>query len=404
MAARWAQIVGLLLLLPLVPSTSSATLVFKLDGSVYPAGHFYVTMNIGDPAKPYFLDIDTGSNLTWLECDAGSGSCKTCNKVPHPLYKPTPKNIVPCVHRLCTALHQDLGSNKVCTKQDQCDYEIRYLDGSSSLGVFLIDKLTIPMRNGPNAGPTIAFGCGYDQGGHSSKPAVPVDGILGLGRGSVDIVSLLKDQKIIATNVIGHCLSTKGGGYLLIGVDNVPSSGITWVPMAPRTPGKLNHYSPGPATLLMATKPIGKMEVILDSGSTYTYLPDSVHKQLVSELKASIGKSLEEVTDPALELCWKGAGPFRSVEDLKKEFKLVMSLKFDNGASMIIPPENCLIITGKGNACLGMLSKEIDMYLIGDITVQDQLVIYDNEKGQLGWMRSTCHRVAKSTFPIFSRI
>jgi hypothetical protein len=32
-------------------------------------------MNIGVPAKPYFLDIDTGSDLTWVECDAPCQSC-----------------------------------------------------------------------------------------------------------------------------------------------------------------------------------------------------------------------------------------------------------------------------------------------------------------------------------------
>lgn len=33
-------------------------------------------MNIG--GKPYSLDIDTGSNLTWLECKHPDYHCKTC--------------------------------------------------------------------------------------------------------------------------------------------------------------------------------------------------------------------------------------------------------------------------------------------------------------------------------------
>jgi len=36
-------------------------------------------MNIGNPPRPYFLDVDTGSDLTWLQCDA---PCISCNKVP----------------------------------------------------------------------------------------------------------------------------------------------------------------------------------------------------------------------------------------------------------------------------------------------------------------------------------
>ncbi|TVU26199.1 hypothetical protein EJB05_28736, partial [Eragrostis curvula] len=90
MAARWAGVAGLLLLLPLLPSASSMTL--KLDGDVYPNRHFYVTLNIGDPKNPYFLDIDTGSSLTWLECNIGP--CTKCHKVPHDLYKP--KKLIHC--------------------------------------------------------------------------------------------------------------------------------------------------------------------------------------------------------------------------------------------------------------------------------------------------------------------
>ncbi|KAL6870812.1 hypothetical protein ACP4OV_014660 [Aristida adscensionis] len=402
MAARWAPVVGLLLLLPLVPSATSSSIAFKVDGNVYPAGHFYVTMNIGNPAKPYFLDIDTGSTLTWVECDAGSGSCKTCRKVPHPLYRA--QKLVPCADSMCDALHQDLDSPKNCPDAKQCDYEIRYLDGLSSLGVLVIDHFVFPMEKAP----TIAFGCGYDQqGGSSGGKAEQVDGILGLGKGSVDLVSQLKRNKIITKHVIGHCFSSKGGGYLVVGDVNVPSLAMTWVPMAPRTPGKPYYYSPGQATLLMDTKSIGAkpMKVVLDSGSTYTYLPVNIRAELISKLKASISKSLVVEPDPELPLCWKGPGRFKSPEDLKKEFKSTMSLKFGNGATMIIPPENYLIVTERGNACLGILDmKGLDMYIIGDITLQDQLVIYDNEKRQLGWMRSPCDKLPKSTSPIFSRI
>jgi hypothetical protein len=47
--------------------------------------HFYVTMSIGEPAKPYFLDIDTGSALTWLECDAPRQSKHTVHPHPKPM-------------------------------------------------------------------------------------------------------------------------------------------------------------------------------------------------------------------------------------------------------------------------------------------------------------------------------
>ncbi|KAL6658484.1 hypothetical protein ACP70R_004070 [Stipagrostis hirtigluma subsp. patula] len=115
-----------------------------------------------------------------------------------------------------------------------------------------------------------------------------------------------------------------------------------------------------------------KAEVVLDSGSTYTYLPNQLHLQL---LNASLSKSLIEVHGPnhELRLCWKGPQKFKSWKDLKKEFKL-----------------------GDGNACLGVLGMQgLDTYLIGDVTLQDQLVIYDNETGHLAWGPSSCEKAPK---------
>ncbi|TVU26195.1 hypothetical protein EJB05_28732, partial [Eragrostis curvula] len=405
-------------------------MVFKLDGNINPVGyvlvgakhclasdpstyvllrHFYVTMNIGDPAKPYFLSVDTGSGLAWLTCAASTGACDTCEKGTHKPYQPAPPSytLVPCVAPLCDALHQDLDTTKHCTGTDQCDYKLTYADGAST-GVLVTEKFSLPMTKAQDDRPRLAFGCGYDQGVGSAGKTTAVDGILGLGQSSVDLVSQLKDLKIITKNVIGHCFSTKGGGYLFFGEDNVPSSDLSWVPMAPRAPETPYHYSAGQATLHWDTESIGAkpMEVILDSGIPYTYFPDVLHSQLVSALKASLSNlSLAEVHDPTLPLCWKGNGPFKSVDDLKKEFKSRMSLNFGQGATMVIPPENYLIVTEQGNTCLGIFGMTgIDVFLIGGITMQDQLVIYDNEKGRLGWTRSLCDSMPISKNMPFSRI
>lgn len=42
---------------------------------------YNVTLNIGQPQKPYFLDPDTGSDLTWLQCDAPCVRCLEVTEV-----------------------------------------------------------------------------------------------------------------------------------------------------------------------------------------------------------------------------------------------------------------------------------------------------------------------------------
>jgi len=39
---------------------------------------YYVVLRVGKLAKAYFLDMDTGSELTWLQCDA---PCRNCGNV-----------------------------------------------------------------------------------------------------------------------------------------------------------------------------------------------------------------------------------------------------------------------------------------------------------------------------------
>ncbi|XP_051180654.1 aspartic proteinase Asp1 isoform X2 [Lolium perenne] len=411
--ARWAAATCLVLLLllpfapgparaatPAKPPSSSSSAVFQLQGDVYPTGHYYATMNIGDPAKPYFLDVDTGSDLTWLQCDA---PCQSCNKVPHQLYKPTKNKLVPCAASACTTLHGAESPTKKCAVPQQCDYQIKYTDSATSLGVLVADNFTLSLRNSSSVRASLAFGCGYDQQvGKNGAAQVATDGLLGLGKGSVSLLSQLKQQGI-AKNVIGHCLSTNGGGFLFFGDDVVPTSRATWAPMVRSTSG--NYYSPGSGTLYFDRRSLGvkPMEVVFDSGSTYTYFTAQPYQATVSALKASLSKSLKQVSDPSLPLCWKGQNVFKSVSDVEKDFKSLF-LSFAKNSVMEIPPKNYLIVTKNGNVCLGVLDgsvAKLNFNVIGDITMQDQIIIYDNERGQLGWIRGSCNRSTKSTMSSF---
>ncbi|KAG5032758.1 hypothetical protein JHK82_016328 [Glycine max] len=82
----------------------------------------YCTVNraIGNPPKVYELDIDTGSYLTWTQCDA---SCKGCTLPCNRQYKPH-GNLVKCVDPLCGAIQSALSLPHVTTNV-QCDYQSR---------------------------------------------------------------------------------------------------------------------------------------------------------------------------------------------------------------------------------------------------------------------------------------
>ncbi|KAJ6305550.1 hypothetical protein OIU78_020985 [Salix suchowensis] len=343
-----------------------SSIVLPLHGNVYPNGYYNVTLNIGQPSKPYFLDVDTGSDLTWLQCDA---PCVHCTEAPHPYYRPS-NNLVACMDPICQSLHSN--DDHRCENPEQCDYEVEYADGGSSLGVLVRDAFNLNFTNEKRQSPLLALGCGYDQlpgGSHH-----PIDGVLGLGKGKSSIVSQLSSLGLVR-NVIGHCLSRRGGGFLFFGDDLYDPSRVAWTPMSPDA----KHYSPGLAELTFDGKTTGfkKLLTTFDSGSSYTYLNSQAYQGLISLLKKELsGKPLREASDDqTLPLCWKGRKPFRSIQAY-------------------------LIISSKGNACLGILNgTEVglnDLNVIGDISMQDRVVIYDNEKERIGWAPGNCNGLPKS--------
>ncbi|XP_057420105.1 aspartic proteinase Asp1-like [Lotus japonicus] len=374
---------------------SGSSVLLPVHGNVYPVGFYNVTLNLGNPPRPYYLDIDTGSDLTWLQCDA---PCSRCSQTPHPLYRPS-NDLVPCRNPLCASLHQT--DNYDCEVQHQCDYEVEYADHYSSLGVLVNDVYVLNFTNGVQLKVRMALGCGYDQLFPDSSYH-PLDGMLGLGRGKSSLVSQLNSQGLVR-NVVGHCLSAQGGGYIFFG-DVYDSSRLTWTPMSSRD---LKHYVAGAAELIFGGKKtgIGGLLPVFDTGSSYTYFNSNAYQAVISWLKKELaGKPLKEAPDDqTLPLCWHGKRPFRSVYEVRKYFK-PMALSFTSSGrtntQFEIPPEAYLIVSNMGNVCLGILDgSEVgmgDLNLIGDISMLDKVMVFDNEKQLIGWAPADCNRVPNS--------
>ncbi|GER37730.1 eukaryotic aspartyl protease family protein [Striga asiatica] len=370
---------------------SGSSVIFPVSGSVFPQGYYYVTMSFGNPSKKYFLDIDTGSDLTWLQCDA---PCAQCTPAPNSLYEPK-SNLVSCTHPVCTSLQGP--DNPDCRDPNkQCDYKIDYADYGSSLGVLVKDSVSLNLTDGAVVAPQIVFGCGYNQEVIDLANRPFTDGVLGLGLGNSNILSQLRALGV-TRNVVGHCFSGQGGGFLFFGDDFLPKSGITWKKISTH---HLKHYSLGSADVRFGGQPtnVKGLEIVFDSGSTYTYFVSQAYNVIVSMIKENLnGKLKVAVEDKSLPMCWKGPKPFKSIRDAASYFKpLVLSFTNEKNVHFQMPPESYLIVTGKGNACLGILNGDEvgldNMNLIGDISLQDKLVIYDNERQRIGWAPAKCNR------------
>ncbi|MCL7031276.1 hypothetical protein MKW94_027258 [Papaver nudicaule] len=385
-------------------STSSlveSSTIFPVKGNVYPHGLYYTVMHVGNPGNTYYLDMDTGSDLTWMQCDA---PCKRCAKGPNPLYKPAKGSILAPNDMLCAQVqsNHDRGSCESC---QQCSYEIEYADLSSSTGVLARDNLHLTLANGTLVTPNFVLGCAYDQQGQLSVSPARTDGILGLSRASISLPSQLASQGVIK-NVVGHCIasSAESDGYMFLGDEPVPRRGMTWVPMLNIPSIDLFHteivkLSYGGRQLTLDESGNNGGKVVFDSGSSYTYFPNKAYSDLLASLEDAFHEELvQDVSDPTLPLCWRAKYPIRSLEDVKALFK-PLTFQFGSkwwiiSSKMKIPPEGYLIISNKGNVCLGILdgSEVLDksMILLGDISLRGQLIVYDNVNHKIGWVQSDC--------------
>ncbi|XP_022736978.1 aspartyl protease APCB1-like [Durio zibethinus] len=387
--------------------------ILPVRGNVYPDGLYFTYLLVGNPRRPYFLDIDTGSDLTWIQCDA---PCSSCAKGANPLYKPTTVNIVASKDSMCTEVQKNQKPQN-CKTCQQCDYEIEYADRSSSLGVLARDKLHLVTANGSITNLDVVFGCAYDQQGILLNTLSKTDGILGLSRAKVSLPSQLASKGII-NNVVGHCLATDiaVGGYMFLGDDFIPNWGMSWVPMLGSPSTEFYHtqivkINYGSSSLNLGGQDSNIGRVVFDSGSSYTYFTKQAYLELITSLsEVSTLGLIQDASDPTLPICWQAPFPIRSLMDIKQFFK-TLTLQLGSKWWILserfhIPPEGYLIISNKGNVCLGILdgSKVHDgsTIILGDISLRGQLVVYDNGKLKIGWTQSDCAKPTRfKSLPFF---
>ncbi|KAK9062904.1 hypothetical protein SSX86_020094 [Deinandra increscens subsp. villosa] len=379
-------------------TASTSSVVSSIDGDDdLRDGLYYTRIHVGNPPRPYFLDIDTGSDLTWIQCDA---PCASCAKGAHPYYKPVRGNILSSKDPFCFDVQHYTKSGY----SSQCDYEIEYADHSSSLGVLSRDGLHLQAINGSSYNSKVVIGCAYDQQGILLNSLTKTDGILGLSRAKVSLPSQLAKVGII-DNIIGHCLASDSasGGYMFLGGDIVPQAKMSWVPMLNDASmsylAEVSRVTYGSKQLVLDRYKRGNGRIVFDSGSSYTYFTRQAYDDLVSMLKdISRDGFIQDASDTTLPICWRSKTPIRSIKDVGKFFK-PLTLQFGRkwwtiSTYLQMPPEGYLIISNKGNVCLGILdgSDLLDgsHIILGDISMRGNLIVYDNVRQKIGWMRSEC--------------
>ncbi|KAJ8542312.1 hypothetical protein K7X08_017178 [Anisodus acutangulus] len=364
---------------------------FKLYGNGLPtdAALYYTRISIGTPPKDYHVQVDTGSDILWVNC-AGCEGCPTKSDLGIDLMSydskaSTTGKTVKCDEEFCM-LNTPYSD---CKAGMPCDYQVSYGDGSNTAGFFVKDDIQFDQVSGDlkttSMNGSIAFGCSSKQNGDLGASTQAVDGILGFGQASSSVISQLaaagKVKKIFA-----HCLDGKnGGGIFTIGPVVHPK--VISTPLVPDAP----HYNvlmKGIEVGGQALDVPGSTMTIIDSGTTLAYLPNKVYNSLIDKLmerQPQLNIGLVEGTFHCFDYSGKIDDGFP-----------VVTFRFADSLSLTVYPHDYLFQIKETKWCIGwqdsgMQTKDgKEITLLGDLALSNKLVVYDVENQTIGWTEYDC--------------
>ncbi|KAJ9567790.1 hypothetical protein OSB04_003756 [Centaurea solstitialis] len=347
------------------------------------SGGYVMHIQIGTPPVEVVGVADTGSDLTWAQCQP----CKNCyNQTGLPFLQPNASSTYRAVS--CKSTACDLETSWYsCGSKNVCQYLIQYGDQSYTRGDLANDTFSI----GSTQLKSTVFGCGRDNKGTFSADT---SGLIGLGPGPLSIINQLNDT---IQGKFSYCLvpmftnCTNATGKIHFGDQAVVSGpGVVSTPLKTTIPSSyyylvLEHVSVGvrklPYKSTNAIKDVGSdlKNIVIDSGTTLTILPRIFHDELTTALTDVIGG--ETVPDPQgiLDLCYKDL-------DLGRVPKITFGF---TGAAVEVPPENAFLEVENGVSCLTIVPSE-GFAIFGNLIQQNFLVGYDLVNKKVSFKPTDC--------------
>ncbi|CAA3000182.1 aspartic ase CDR1-like [Olea europaea subsp. europaea] len=349
-------------------------------------GEYLMKIALGTPSFETLAIADTGSDLLWTQC----APCTDCYKQNLPLFDPknsTTYRTLSCQSQLCTAV----GSSS-CGTKNVCEYSVSYGDNSYSYGDLAADTLSLQSSAGKSVSfPKISFGCGHENGGTFNGSG---SGIVGLGGGALSIVNQL-DKSI--GGKFSYCLTRidepnvpskiSFGNNALVSGPNVVSTPL--IKKSPDTFYYLNLEGVSVGATKIVYKPVkgsyasvDQGNIIIDSGTTLTFLPEDIYEQLESAIvKAIKGK---RVTDPqgSFNLCYQVTGGNFDAPTIVAHF---------TGADVELPPTSTFLEVEQGMVCLTLVPSS-DLAIYGNLSQMDYQVGYDLVNNKVSFKPTDCSK------------
>ncbi|CAH8281763.1 unnamed protein product [Eruca vesicaria subsp. sativa] len=363
-------------------SQSQSTDLEVRDGSTLGSGNYIVTVGIGTPKHNLSLVFDTGSDLTWTQCEP-CGKSKTCYPQEEPIFNPsssTSYSNLSCSSPFCNSLTSQ-GYYRNCSASN-CIYGAVYGDRSFTLGFLAKEKFTLNSDVFDN----INFGCGENNKGLFYGAA----GLLGLGRGTFSFPS---QTAMTYNNIFSYCLPSSPDytGHLTFGSTGGLSNSVKYTPISTST-DSASFYGLDIVGITVAGKELeipltvfSTAGAIIDSGTVITRLPPMAYAALRTAFKENMSNYTITMGRAILDTCYNFTG-LESVEIPK------VSLSFEGGTVVEVDSRGILYVFDVSQVCLAFAGNgdDGDVAIFGNVQQMTIEVVYDGAGGRVGFAPNGC--------------
>ncbi|CAN1846205.1 Probable aspartyl protease At4g16563 [Linum perenne] len=403
---------------------------------------YLIPLNLGTPPQLVQVYMDTGSDLTWVPCGNFTFDCIDCDDY----YKSTlnPKSFGSFTPSLSSTSYRDMCGSRFCydvhsseSYLDPCvvsgcslgtllkstcsrpcpSFAYTYGAGGVVTGSLTRDTLRVHVNNNDTTSREVqkfCFGC---VGSTYHEPI----GIAGFGRGPLSLPSQLgldgkgfshcflpfkyaNNPNVSSTLLLGEASllfregmqftpmlnSSMYPNYYYVGMEAITILATTAATVVntstivgPEVPSKMREFDSR-----------GNGGMLIDSGTTYTHLPEPFYSELLSMLGSVIGypRAGDVEEKVGFDLCYRVpiVGGFPGV-----------TFHFMNNASVVVGEENLFqaVEAAKNGTvvkCLMMESMEEEEEgggpagVFGNFQQQNVEVVYDLDKGRIGFRAMDC--------------
>ncbi|XP_022844259.1 aspartic proteinase PCS1-like [Olea europaea var. sylvestris] len=358
-----------------------------------------VSLPIGTPPQTQQMVLDTGSQLSWIQCHRKSP--KRPPPPPTTSFDPSLSSsfsVLPCNHPICKPRIPDFTIPTSCDQNRLCHYSYFYADGTLAEGNLVREKFTF---SSSRSTPPLILGCATES--------AEAEGILGMNLGRLSFISQAKISKF------SYCVPLRQGGVQTMPTgtfylgQNPNSHTFQYISLLtfPQSQRKPNLDPLAFTVALLGIKIGGKKlnipeavfrpdaggsgQTMIDSGTQYTFLVDTAYSKVREEVVRLVGPKLKKgyVYGGSLDMCFDG-NPIEIGQLIGD-----MSFQFDKGVEILISKERILDHVEGGVHCVGIGRSEslgVASNIIGNFHQQNLWVEFDTTNRQVGFGKADCSK------------